>query len=154
MQPLFVEKLRLFDIPKWVLNWIVDFLSGGKQRVKLKCDCFSEWELVPAGVPQGTKLGPWLFLVTINDLTLQNEMGIFVDDTSVSEVIGKDQTGDLQNQMGILANSISSDKFQLNESKCKELRICFGSYINDFQPITINNITLDIVQNTIFIAYS
>ena len=43
----------------------------------------------------------------------------FVDDTTVSEVIGKDQTSNLQNQMDILANSISSDKFQFNESKCK-----------------------------------
>jgi hypothetical protein len=31
--------------------------------------------------------------------------------------------------------------------KCKEMRICFGFNVNDFQPITINNITLDIVQN-------
>ena len=38
-------------------------------------------------------------------------------------------------------------KFQLNESKCKEMRICFGSNINDFRPISINNITLEIVQN-------
>ena len=37
----------------------------------------------------------------------------FVDDTTVSEVIGKDQTSNLKNQMDILANSISSDKFQL-----------------------------------------
>ena len=68
-----------------------------------------------------------------------------MDDTTVSEVIGKDQTSNLQNHMDILANSISSDKFQLNKTKCKEMRICFGS--NDFQPITINNITLEIVQN-------
>jgi hypothetical protein len=42
---LLVEKLLLFDIPKWVLNWIVDFLSGNsgrKQRVKLKHDCLSD----------------------------------------------------------------------------------------------------------------
>jgi hypothetical protein len=43
----------------------------------------------------------------------------FVDDTTVSEVIGKDQTSNLQNQMDILANSISSDKLQLNETKGK-----------------------------------
>ena len=53
---LLVEKLRLFDIPKWVLNWIVDFLSGRKQRVKLKYDCFSEWELVACGCSAGDKV--------------------------------------------------------------------------------------------------
>jgi hypothetical protein len=91
----------------------------------------------------------------INDLKLQNEMWKFVDDTTVSEVIGKDQTSNLQNQMDILANSISSDKFQLNESKCKEMRICFGSNINDFQPITINNITLKLSKTRKFwVAYS
>ena len=52
---LLLNKLATYDIPQWVLEWITDFLTHRKQRVKLSQDCFSEWELLSAGVPQGTK---------------------------------------------------------------------------------------------------
>ena len=82
----------MYKIYPFVVNWICDFLSNRHQRVKLAKDCFSEWKTVPAGVPgvpskstqQGTKLGPWLFIIIINDLEVTSSDGVFkyVDDTT------------------------------------------------------------------------
>ena len=65
---ILVRKLSDYDILNHILCWIADFLLARRQRVKLAQDCFSEWRYIPGGVPRGTKLGPWLFLIVINDI--------------------------------------------------------------------------------------
>ena len=60
-------KLQGIGVRPIVLKLILDFLHGRFQRVKLNSICFSNWEPVCAGVPQGTKLGPWLFLFLCGD---------------------------------------------------------------------------------------
>ena len=67
---ILMAKFTDYELPPWVLDWIADFLSDRKQQVKLARDCYSDWGPVRAGVLQGTKLGPWVFLVMINDINV------------------------------------------------------------------------------------
>jgi hypothetical protein len=64
---ILIAKLFSLGVKPTVVNWIADFLRGRSQPQKLNSDCFSNFEIVPAGISQGTKIDPWLFLI-INDL--------------------------------------------------------------------------------------
>ena len=124
------------------------FLMDRKQRVKLSCDCFSEWEAVPAGVPQGTKLGPWLFLIMINDLSVADTtLWKYVDDTTLVESVSKNETSYMQLCVDELVRQSEADGFQLNESKCKELRISFSRSGSSVDDITLNDKQIEVVSS-------
>ena len=85
---ILANKVMTLDLSTPTKNWILDFLIDRKQCVTLRNSGMSEWSDIRAGVPQGTKLGPWLYALMINDLlSSTNEVWKFVDETSLSEKI-------------------------------------------------------------------
>lgn len=84
----------------------------------------SDWKTVPAGVPQGTKLGPWLFLIMVDDLDVIGDADLwkYVDDSTMSEVVDKNCLGVMQNYVNEFALKSAINGMQLKESKCKEIR--------------------------------
>ena len=101
-----------YNINDAVISWITDFLTSPKQRVKLGHECFSEWGAVSAGVPQGTKLAPWLFIIMINEPDLPGtDLWKYVGDTTISETINKSQDSHIQAAVDTLASRATEDKF-------------------------------------------
>ena len=143
---LLVWKLLALDMPAGVSSWIINFLTDRTQRVKLGNDCLSEWRNVPAGVPQGTKLGPWLFILMIDEInTSKAELWKYVDDTTIAEVVEKNKGSTIQTVVDELINKSNQNKFQLNEAKCKELRISFARSPVDFAHIIVNGKAIEVV---------
>ena len=91
-----IFKLKCNGLSGNLLNFFENYLLNRHQRVVLNGK-ESSWMTLQAGVPQGSVLGPLLFLVYINDLTdnISSDMRLFADDSSLFTCVkGVDQTHD------------------------------------------------------------
>ena len=81
-----LHKLLAYGISGDLHNWIRSFLTGRTQRVKVD-SAASQWRTVTSGIPQGSVLGPILFVIYINDMpdALKNAStaAMFADDTKL-----------------------------------------------------------------------
>ena len=131
--------MQLLNIDKSLINWVIDFLMQRRQRVKLGSS-FSDWSLVNGGVPQGTILGPLLFLIMVNDLAINHkDRWKYVDDTSLSETIGKGCQSNLQSVINNIDQWCTENDMMLNRSKCKELIISFAKDVPNLRPLFIKD---------------
>lgn len=138
---LLVTKLGRFGFSFSACKFMETYLNSRSQQVKID-GCFSKTYLSTSGVPQGSNLGPLLFVIFVNDLPNCAEFSqslLFADDFKVYKHITKPSDCDLlQKDLNSVAQWATENKMPLNTDKC--LSISFTrrfNYIN--YEYSINN---------------
>lgn len=107
-----IEKLLDLGVRTSLIPWIItSFLCNRWQRVKLG-GSITGWLPINTGVPQGTKLGPILFLVMIKNLSISDPESCtwkYVDDVSLSEGLVRNSNSTIQTSLNTVASWSSSN---------------------------------------------
>lgn len=135
-----LHKISELGVTRRMYGWLQDFLNSRKQSVAVNGH-YSSWTDVISGVPQGSVLGPLLFLIFVGDLPLwiRNEIRMFADDTKIWSKITSD-TDSLSLQEDVNALLRWSDKWLLrfNPKKCKVMHI--GHQLNTQYTMNENDV--------------
>ena len=147
-----LHKLKQFGIHGEVLNIIKSFLSDREQRVVIDGIC-SGWADVEAGVPQGSILGPLLFLIYINDITevVTSDLRIFADDTFIFRTADSNSSVSLNADLKIITDWAHQWKMLFNPDITKQaVEIIFSNKRSPsvFEPLTFNNIPVKLATET------
>jgi hypothetical protein len=127
-------KLSCYGINGSLLAWIASFLEDRTQRVVMG-NVISSWEKVTSGVPQGSVLGPILFIIFINEISelLISLNELYADDTKLMREIKSDSdVSILQGDIDKIVEWTRKWLMKLNENKCKVMYIGGGNEKNIF----------------------
>ena len=121
-----IKKLESIGIKNNLLLWFSDYLKHRRQRVVIN-GVSSSWEEINAGVPQGSILGPLLFLIYINDIVndIETNIRLFADDTSLYIIVENPQSSAdfLNNDLEKIHNWSNAWLVDFNPNKTESLII-------------------------------
>jgi hypothetical protein len=125
-----IEVLENYGVSGDVLSWIRNFLTNRRQKVTVNGQ-ESRWHEVISGIPQGSVLGPILFVIYINSLpevATNSEVFLFADDTKVfREILTEEDCDKLQKDIDNMFEWTQASLLRFHPDKCTSMRIGTGN---------------------------
>lgn len=142
-----ILKLIAFGFAPSAIQWLSSYLSDRKQYVRIgihDSDLFN----APSGVPQGSHLGPALFIIFVNDihdaLSSTNYL-LFADDTKIYSIVN-DSNDDNQSSITELSAWSTDNDLDLNIGKCKVMSL-FRKRVPHIATYSITGLTVERVNS-------
>ena len=157
---ILLQKLNFYGIRDKALDWFKSYLCNRKQFVFYN-NAKSELATINCGVPQGSILGPTLFILYINDIVSSSKVlnfFIFADDTNIlnSHKNLQDLTNITNNELKTISDWMAANKLSLNIGKTKYILFSPRGKYNKRQNlnslILIRNKPLDKVESADFLG--
>lgn len=140
-----IDKLKATGFSGSLLKWLTSYLSERTMSVTIR-DFTSDVKSIPSGVPQGSHLGPLLFLLFINDLVSvikHAKILLFADDAKlIMSIENENDCVKLQKDLKSMLDWCNANGVQINASKCKVVRFAGGRTVREY-PYVIGDIEID-----------
>ena len=149
-----LKKLHSLGLPFHLINWLQSYLCSHSQSVRISNSLSSSLP-VSSGVPQGSILGPILFLIFINEvgvlsLSLCARLFLFADDIILLHPLPSSSCwGPLQDDLKLITSWLTHNSLSVNPSKSKYMIFSFKSQA-DFDylpPLLLNHVSLERVYS-------
>jgi len=120
-----IEKVRAYGFDERLIKWLSNFLKKRRQRVVMG-EVVTDWLEVLSGVPQGSVIGPLLFVIYINDMpdSIASFLELFADDSKLISIIKcAEDLSQLKQDLANISESSVKWKMSFNYKKCKFMKI-------------------------------